>query len=198
MKGKLLKYEIDKKNDEKLVEKKISSNKVFSGKIIKVYFDDIILPNNKKATREKVWHPGAVGIVPINENNEIILIRQYRYPVEEILIEIPAGKLDKNEPPEQCALRELREEVGATGGTLIHLASFFTTPGFSNELLHLYLAKDFINNKNNPDDDEFLQIVKIPLDECIIMVNKGIIKDAKSIIGILLVRDYIKKDLKKS
>jgi len=195
MKGKILKYKVDKKDDKKLIEKRLSSNEVFSGKIIKVYFDDILLPSNKKATREKVCHPGAVGIVPINENNEIFLIRQYRYPVEEVLIEIPAGKLDENESPQQCAYRELREEVGATGGMLVHLTSFFTTPGFSNELLHLYLAKGFGNDENEPEDDEFLQIIKVPLDECISMVDKGIIKDAKSIIGILMTRDYIKNML---
>jgi ADP-ribose pyrophosphatase len=188
-----LNYDTELNNDEKLIEKKISSKVVFDGKIIKVAFDEILLPNNKKATREKVCHPGAVAVVPINEKNEVILIRQYRYPIEEILIEIPAGKLDKNELPEKCAKRELHEEVGATGGRLIHLSSFLTTPGFSNELLHLFMAVDFRNTKNNPDEDEFLQIIKAPLSKCISWIYDGTIKDAKSIIGILMAKDYIGK-----
>ncbi len=192
-KGNILDYDTELNNDEKLIEKKLNSRLVFNGKIIKVYFDEIFLPNNKKATREKVWHPGAVAIVPVNEKNEVILIRQYRYPVEEVLIEIPAGKLDKDELPENCAIRELHEEVGATEGKLIHLTSFLTTPGFSNEFLHLFIAIDFKNSKNNPDDDEFLQIIKVPLDKCISWIYDGTIKDAKSIIGILMAKDYINK-----
>ena len=174
-----------------LEEKKISSEKVFEGKIIKLFFDKVMLPNKKLATREKVWHPGAVAVVPLTSNNEIILIKQYRYPVEEVLIEIPAGKLDKDEIPSDCAKRELQEEVGAVGGNLIHLSSFHTTPGFSNELLHLYLAINFEKKENNPDEDEFLQILNVPIKECIDWVFEGKIKDAKSIIGILMANEYI-------
>jgi ADP-ribose pyrophosphatase len=177
-------------NDE-FEEKLISSKKVFDGKILKLFFDNVKLPNNKIATREKVWHPGAVAIIPITQDNDVILIKQYRYPVEETLIEIPAGKLDKNENPLECAKRELKEEVGAVDGDLIHLSSFYTTPGFSNEYLHLYLAINFNNKQNSPDDDEFLKIIKVPLLECLKWVKEGKIKDAKSIIGILLANDYI-------
>ena len=189
-------YKNELSSDEKLTEKKIDSKLIFNGKIIKVYFDRIFLPNKKKATREKVWHPGAVAIVPVNEKNEVILIRQYRYPVEEVLVEIPAGKLDINEKPESCARRELFEEVGATDGKLTRLCSFFTTPGFSNELLHLFIATDFTICKNNPDEDEFLQIVEAPLNQCLAWVYDGKIKDAKSIIGILMAKNYINKPQK--
>jgi ADP-ribose pyrophosphatase len=174
-----------------LEEKKISSEKIFEGKIIKLFFDKVLLPNKKKATREKVWHPGAVAVVPLTPNNEIILIRQYRYPVEEVLIEIPAGKLDKDEAPLDCAKRELQEEVGAVGGNIVHLSSFYTTPGFSNEFLYLYLAVNFEKKDNNPDEDEFLQILSIPVKECIDWVFEGKIKDAKSIIGILMANEYL-------
>lgn len=180
-------------DDEKLIEKKTDSELVFNGKIIQVYFDSIILPNKKKATREKVSHPGAVAVVPLNKKNEIILIRQYRYPVEEVLVEIPAGKLDYNEAPEKCARRELFEEVGVIDGKLTKLCSFFTTPGFSNELLHLFLATDFTVHKNNPDEDEFLQIIEVPLNQCLDWINEGKIKDAKSMIGILMAKNYLKK-----
>jgi ADP-ribose pyrophosphatase len=175
-------------------EKLLNSKKVFEGKIIKLFFDDVILPNNKIATREKVWHPGAVGIVPLTVENEIILIKQYRYPVEETLVEIPAGKLDKNEIPIDCARRELQEEVGAVGGNLVHLTSFYTTPGFSNEYLHLFLAINFEKKQNNPDEDEFLQIIKIPIKSSADWIFEGKIKDAKSIIGILLANEYIKNN----
>jgi ADP-ribose pyrophosphatase len=175
-----------------LEEKTVSSEKIFEGKIIKLFFDKVMLPNNKMATREKVWHPGAVAVVPLTSENEVILIKQYRYPIEEVLIEIPAGKLDKDESPIKCAERELQEEVGAVGGNLIHLSSFHTTPGFSNEFLHLYLAVNFEKKDNNPDEDEFLQILSVPIKECTDWVFEGKIKDAKSIIGILMAGEYIK------
>ncbi len=179
---------------EDLEEKKVSTKKIFEGKVIKLFFDEVMLPNKKIATREKVWHPGAVAVVPVSTDNEIILIKQYRYPVEEILIEIPAGKLDKNEIPLDCARRELSEEVGAVGGNLIHMTSFHTTPGFSNEFLHLYLALNFERKENNPDEDEFLQIIKIPLKISLDWIFEGKIKDAKSIIGILMANEYIKNN----
>jgi len=181
-------------NLEDFEEKKVSSKKIFEGKIIKLFFDKVMLPNKKFATREKVWHPGAVAVVPLTSENEIILIKQYRYPVEEVLIEIPAGKLDKNEDPVDCAKRELQEEVGAVGGNMVHLTSFHTTPGFSNEFLHLYLAINFEKKENNPDEDEFLQILSVPVKECIGWVLEGKIKDAKSIIGILMASEYIKNN----
>ena len=176
---------------KELEERKISSQKIFEGKIIKLFFDKVMLPNKKMATREKVWHPGAVAVVPLTSDNKIILIKQFRYPVEEVLIEIPAGKLDKDEEPFDCAKRELQEEIGAIGGKLMHLSSFHTTPGFSNEFLHLYLAVNFEQIENNPDEDEFLQILSVPVKECIDWVFEGKIKDAKSIIGILMANEYI-------
>jgi len=180
---------------ENLVEKMLKSKKIFDGSIIKLFFDQVILPNNKKATREKVWHPGAVAVVPLTPENEIILIRQFRYPVNDVLIEIPAGKLDKDEPPLECAKRELEEEIGAFGGRFIHLTSFYTTPGFSNEFLHLYMAVEFESRQNHLDEDEFLQIIKISLKESIKWVSEGKIRDAKSIIGILMTERYLKNGI---
>ncbi len=177
--------------DKNLWEHTISSEKIFDGKIIKVYFDNVKLPNDRTATREKVIHPGAVAIVPINSNKEVILVKQYRHPIENILIEIPAGKLDKGETPLNCAKRELEEEVGAKNGNLIHLSSFHTTPGFSNEVLHLYLAVGFEKKQNNLDVDEFLQVMEIKLEDSIDMIVKGEIKDAKTIIGIFLAKKYL-------
>jgi len=190
-------YKIDDQTiDDELFEKKISSKKIFSGKIIELYFDKIKLPNNKIATREKVTHPGAVGIIPVNSQEEVFLVKQYRYPLENILIEIPAGKLDKNESPINCARRELKEEIGAFGGKLIHVSTFYTSPGFCDEILYLYLALDFDVKENNLDHDEFLQIIRIKLEDCLKLIKENKIKDAKTIIGILLAERFLGNGIK--
>lgn len=180
--------------DDNLFEEKVSSREVFKGNLVELYFDKVRLPNNKIATREKVLHPGAVAVVPVNKNNEIVFVKQYRYPINKVLIEIPAGKLENNESPIECAERELGEEVGAVDGKFIHLTTIYTSPGFCNEKIDIYLVQDFIEKGSNPDDDEFLHIIKIHFDECISMISSGEISDAKSIIGILMARDYLKND----
>jgi ADP-ribose pyrophosphatase len=173
---------------EKLRERTISSSEVFSGKILKVFFDKITLPNLKEATREKVSHPGAVAVVPIDEKGQILLVKQYRYPIEKVLVEIPAGKLDNKELPEICARRELEEEVGAIGGSLNHLITIYTSPGFSDEKMNIYSATGFTEKQNNPESDEFLYIFKASVDECMEMIKNGEITDAKTVIGILCVK----------
>lgn len=177
--------------EDNLYEKRVNTRTVFKGKILTVFFDKVELPNGKISTREKVGHPGAVAVVPLTEKNEIILVKQYRYPVEEILIEIPAGKLDKGEPSQECAKRELYEEAGVVGGELTLLATIYTTPGFCNEKMDIFLSRGFKEVKNNPDHDEFLHIIRIKLNECIRMIRDGTITDAKTIIGIMLARDHM-------
>lgn len=179
----------------RLFEEKIDSKQIFNGKILGLYYDKVRLPNGKTATREKITHPGAVGIVPVTGDNKIILVKQYRYPVEDITIEIPAGKLDKDELPSVCARRELEEEVGAVGGRLTLLSSFYTTPGFCNEVLHLYLATDFKRTGNNLDDDEFLEIIEPELAVATAWIKDGKIKDSKTIIGILMAKDFLNERL---
>ncbi|MDZ7838157.1 MAG: NUDIX hydrolase [Actinomycetota bacterium] len=132
-----------------------------------------------------------MGIVPINGQDQVYLVKQFRYPPHQTLIEIPAGKLDEGEDPINCARRELKEEVGAENGKLIKLVSFYTTPGFCDELLHMYLALDFKVTDNNLDDDEFLHILKFNLKDSIDMIKNGQIQDAKTIIGLMLARDYV-------
>lgn len=177
--------------DKRLYEEKLSSKRLFSGKILELYYDNVRLPNGKTASREKITHPGAVGIVPVTGDNEILLIRQYRYPVNDITIEIPAGKLDKDELPVNCAKRELAEEAGALDGKLHLLSSFYTTPGFCDEVLHLFLATGFNRSNNNPDEDEFLDIIEIKMDSALSWIKEGKIKDSKTIIGILMARDFL-------
>lgn len=177
-----------------LTEKKLKSNLIFKGSILKLFFDEVILPNGKVATREKVTHPGAVAVVPVNRQNEVILVKQYRYPIEKVLIEIPAGKLDSNEKPVICAERELHEEAGVVDGKLIHLLTIYTSPGFSDEKMDIYLAIDFVEEKNNPDHDEFLSVIKLKMEKCIEFIDNGTINDAKTIIGILCARDHLKNN----
>lgn len=177
--------------DKNLSEQQIKSEKIFDGQILKLFFDQVRLPNGKTATREKISHPGAVGMVPVTDDGNVLLVRQYRYPVDDITIEIPAGKIDKHEVPEKCARRELAEEVGAVNGDLKLLSSFYTTPGFCDEVLHLYIATGFKISDNNLDEDEFLDIVSIKLYEAAKWIMEGKIKDSKTIIGILMAINFL-------
>jgi len=177
--------------DKRLFERQLETKEVFKGKILGLYYDKVMLPNERIATREKVTHPGAVGIIPVTDDGEIILVKQYRYPVSEVTLEIPAGKLDRDEEPIATAKRELKEEVGIIEARLSLLSAFYTTPGFCDELLYLYLAKDFNIVENDLDDDEFLEIVSISLKDAMGLIRDGSIKDAKTIIGIMMAKDQI-------
>lgn len=179
--------------EDSLFEKMVSSEQIFKGKILTLFYDKVELPNGVVATREKVSHPGAVAVVPVNDKNEVILVKQYRYPIEKILIEIPAGKIDSGESVLKCAERELHEEAGVVNGTLTRLATIFTSPGFSDEKMDIFIATDFEEKENNPGHDEFLHIFKAGINECLEMINNGEICDAKSIIGIMLARDFLLK-----
>lgn len=158
---------MDFKESKELSEKKISSREIFNGEILKLHLDRVKLPNGKVATREKVSHPGAVGIIPVNEKGSIFVVKQFRYPIKKILIEIPAGKIDRGETPDECARRELEEETGAVGGKLIHLISFYSSPGFCDEIMHLYIGLDFKKKDNNLDEDEFLQIIELKMEDAL-------------------------------
>lgn len=179
--------------EDNLFEKRISSEKIFNGKILTLFYDKVELPNGRIATREKVSHPGAVAVVPVNDKNEVILVKQYRYPIEKVLIEIPAGKLDSGEPALNCAERELHEEAGVVNGKLTHLITIYTSPGFSDEKMDIFIATEFEEKENKPDHDEFLHIFKADINDCLKMIEDGNISDAKSIIGIMLARDYLLK-----
>lgn len=166
-------------------EKRKDSQLIFSGKLIKVRLDTVELPNGNEATREWVEHPGAVAVVAIDEEERIFLVRQYRYPVKGHLLEIPAGKLGPNEDPLDCAKRELWEETGISAQTWKLMHRYYTTPGFSDEVMYLYLAQDLSRGDSQPDDDEFVEVVPMPLKEAYSRLQKGEFQDSKTIIGIL-------------
>ncbi|MFZ5632249.1 MAG: NUDIX hydrolase [Bacillota bacterium] len=176
-----------------LFEKTIGSETVYRGKIVNLRVDEVELPNGNNTRREVVEHGGAVAVVPINEKNEVLMVRQYRYPVGKVLLEIPAGKLEKGEDPAACAARELEEETGFKAGSMKHLFSFYSTPGFTNEILYLYLAGGLTHLGIHPDEDEFIQLHYVPLERALEMVDRGEICDAKSIIGILAAKREIDK-----
>lgn len=159
---------------------------MYEGRIINLRLDSVVLENGNTAMREVVEHPGAVGIVALKENGDIVMVKQYRKAVEQVLLELPAGKLEQGEDPADCAARELTEETGYTAGDLRYLVSFYTSPGFSNEVMHMFLATDLKEGKNDPDDDEMVETVEISRDRAIDMILKGEIKDGKTIAGILL------------
>lgn len=167
-------------------ENKIDSKLIYHGRVLDIKLDTVELPNGKEANREVVVHPGAVTIAAVTPNQEILLIKQFRYPVNEILWELPAGKLEKGEDPLACAKRELSEETGYGAREWCCLSTFFTTPGFCDEIMYLYLAQGLYDESLKADDDEFIELHRIPYNNAVDLINSGDIKDAKTIVGILL------------
>lgn len=165
---------------------------IFEGKVVCLYLDEIRLPNGKEAEREVIEHQGAVGMLTIDEEGWIYLVRQYRHATGEELVEIPAGKLSRGEDPLECAKRELREEIGFQARDWLQLASFYTSPGFTNERLYLYLARGLEKKTAQPDEDEFLEVIHMPLEEGLAMVARNEIKDSKTVAGLALGAMYIR------
>ena len=173
--------------DEALIETGIDSENIFDGTLLHVRRDTVKLPNGKTATREWIKHPGASSLIPLLPDGSIILVKQYRYPVGKITLEVPAGKLDTpEEDPLLCAQRELSEETGYTADHMEKLTTIATTVGFSNEYIHLYLATGLHAGNQHTDADEFINVLKVPLQEAVEMVNDGRIIDAKSVVSILM------------
>ena len=172
------------------VEKTIRTKKIFSGNIISVQVDDVLLPNGKESKREIVKHPGAVAIIPVTKNGNMIFVKQFRKPLERSLIEIPAGKIEENEDPEITAVRELEEETGFTTDTLTHVASFYTSPGFADEIIHLYYTDQLqpLTERVEGDEDEFVEIVELSLEEAEQNVRDKKIYDAKTMYALLYIK----------
>lgn len=173
--------------DEELLEKKISSEDIFDGTLLHVKRDTVQLPNGNQATREWIKHPGASSVIPVLPNGDIILVKQYRYPIGKVTLEVPAGKLDSpEEDPLYCAERELSEETGYKADRMEKLTTIATTVGFSNEYIHLYVAEGLKAGKQHTDADEFINVVTMPLAEAVNMALDGRIRDAKSVVSILM------------
>lgn len=165
-----------------LIEKTIRQEKIFSGKVIQVYVEDVQLPNGNTSKREIVKHPGAVAILPLTNEGKLVLVRQYRKALERVLVEIPAGKLEKGEEPLVTARRELEEETGYSAQSMRHLISFYTSPGFADELIHLYVAEGLVKLEEAAglDDDEFVDLLEVTLEEALAMLETKEIYDAKT------------------
>ena len=166
-------------------EKKVKSDYKFHGKIMTVRVDDALLPNGKPCKREVCEHVGGVGVLPIDENRMVTLVRQYRYPYETTTLEIPAGKMDQGpENAENCGRRELSEETGLVAGTMIPMGEIWPSPGFMDERLHLFCAKELTQGEVHPDEDEFVEIVRMPFEELCQRIESGEIHDAKTVAAI--------------
>lgn len=176
-----------------LEEKTISIEKIYDGKIIEVTREKVLLENEAEAYREVVHHTGGVCILPINNKGEVLFVRQFRYPFKEILLEIPAGKREKGEDPETCGIRELKEEVGAVSDNITYLGKLYPTVAYDTEVIYMYMAQDLSFGNQDLDDDEFLDVVKIPLDKAYQMVMNDEIPDAKTQIAVLKAWSILRK-----
>ncbi len=168
-----------------LKESTVSSEKVYDGTFLDVRKDVVSLPDGKTSTREWINHPGAACIIPIMPDGKLGLIKQYRYPVQSTMIELPAGKLDMGEKPEVCAIRELEEETGYLADKLTFVTKIHPAIGFANEEMWIFLAENLIESQKNTDHDEFVELMPTSIEDALHMVWDGTITDVKTIIGIL-------------
>ena len=168
-----------------LKEVLVSSETIYTGRVVTLRIDTVRLPDGQTTQREVVAHRGAVAVVPFLDDNTILMVKQYRRAVDQVLLEIPAGTLEPGEPSEDCARRELEEETGYTAGTLRRLIEQYLAPGYSSECLTVYEARELTPGAARPDTDEHLEVVTIQASEAFGMISSGEIRDAKSIAGLL-------------
>ena len=180
--------------NENLTEKRVSGELIYDGKVVHLWRDEIELPDGRPSVREVVRHVGAVAVLPLTENGEVLCVRQYRYPFAEVLLEIPAGKLDSpDENIVEAARRELREETGAVGGELIPLGTLYPSVAIFDEKIHLFAAVGFELGETDRDEDEFMEVERIPLSELVDMVMAGEIRDAKTQTAVLKVARLVER-----
>lgn len=175
----------------KFEEKTIRSEEIFKGKIFTVKKDTVKLPDNSEASREVVTHHGGAGIIAVDDDRNILLVRQYRKGVEREVLEIPAGKLEKNEDPKKCCERELLEETGYAAGTITDLGKIYPTPAYCSEIIHIYMATDLIKKEQKLDSGEFLEVIKVKLDKAYDMVLSNKIRDAKTVVAVLKAKQML-------
>lgn len=170
-----------------LTEKPIKRHYIFKGKVINLRVDDALLPNGATAKREIVEHNGGIAIVPLDDEGNVYMVEQFRYPYSQVVLEIPAGKRDGDEEPLEGGKRELKEEIGATAKNYEFLGELYPTPGYCGEIIYMYLATGLTFGEADPDEDEFLNVKKMPLKKAVEMVLSGDIKDAKTQTALLKV-----------
>jgi len=163
----------------------VSSKTLYRGKLLDLRLDEVLLSSGRRVRREIVVHPGASAILPIVEPGKILMVRQYRHPVGEVLLEIPAGTLKPGEDPMACAARELEEETGYRAGKLAHLATIYPAPGYSSETLHIYLARDLRKGVQALEVDESISVIEMSIDQVLEGIRDGGVKDSKTIVAIL-------------
>ncbi|MDE3076723.1 MAG: NUDIX hydrolase [Chloroflexota bacterium] len=169
-------------------ERTLSSRQVFAGRLITVRVDEVELANGHRSSREIVEHPGAVAIVALADDGGLVLVRQYRKAAETLTLELPAGTLSGGEDPLACAVRELKEETGYTARTMDELCSFYTAVGFCTEMMHLFLARGLEPGEAANEDDESIEVVLMPVEEALEMIDRHTIVDAKTVAGVLWAR----------
>ncbi len=174
-----------------LEEKTVSGETVFRGRIVEIRHDKVLLANGREAYREVVKHPGGVTILPLTAEGDVIMVRQYRYPFEEVLLEVPAGKLDPGETPLDCARRELHEETGYGAEKMTFLGAIYPSPGFCDEVLYLYLAQELQKGVACPDDDEILAVERVPFSDLIHWIMEDKVRDAKTVAAALKSKLYL-------
>ncbi len=166
---------------------------IYQGRIVNLYLETVRLPDGRTTTREVVRHGGAVAMIPLYEDGQVVLVRQYRLPAGRELLEVPAGTLEAGEEPLDCAVRELQEEVRLRPGKLTRLGGIFVAPGYTSEYIHLYLATELTPSELRADDDEFLEVVTMPLEEALGLIDRGEIADGKTIAALLLAARHLSR-----
>ena len=174
-------------------EQTVDSELIFKGRVVTLKKDSARLDNGKVVSREVIEHSGGVGIVPIDDNGYVYMVRQFRYPLQKELLEIPAGKLEYGEDPAECAVRELSEETGCTAEKMIYLGAVYSSPGFCDEILHIYLALGLTQGEAHLDEDEFLSVEKVHIDKLIDMMMTDDLKDGKTVVGLLKAKVYLER-----
>jgi len=175
-------------------EETVSSQELYSGRIVTLRKDIARLENGQETLREVVVHPGGVCVLALEEDNTTYIVRQFRYPFSLVTTELPAGKLDGPEDPEKAARRELSEEVGVEAESLVYLGGMLASPGFCTEVLHIFLARGLRHGKSHPDEGEFLTAQRVPFDQLYDRVMKGEIVDMKTVCAVLKVREYLRRE----
>ncbi len=177
-----------------LNEKRLSTKEIFNGKVVKLSVDEVRLEDGRNALREVISHPGGVCVVPLNDDGEIYMVRQFRYPFGKVLMEIPAGKLEYGEDHRACGIRELKEETGAEADSFEYLGCLYPTVAYDTEVIHMYLARGLHFGDRLLDEDEFLDVEKIPFEQAVEMVMRGELPDAKTQLAILKAKALIDKE----